>query len=88
MDTERRHLTLRGFYAHLVNNGKTDRALVLDGEYLVIENLTWTNPKEVDICLSEGITNSFRNQVTLIAGNRSETLGNHLQQHCKVGAGQ
>jgi hypothetical protein len=72
-------------YANLDSGGSHARELVLDGEYLIIGKLTWTNAKEVDICLSEGITNSFRNKVTLVAGDRSETIRNHLQQECESG---
>ncbi len=72
-------------YAHLESNGKSDQKLVLDGEYLVIGRVSWVNSNEVNICLSSGLTNSFRNEVTLIAGNRSETIRTHLQEQCQSG---
>jgi hypothetical protein len=72
-------------YAHLDRNGKSDNKLVVDGEYLEFSRITWTGPHDVTLCMQNGITNSYRNQVTLITGDTvdaSETIHNHLQEHC------
>jgi hypothetical protein len=34
--------------------------------------------------LDGGITGTFRSEVTLISGNASETIQNHLQEHCNA----
>src|ERR1700682_1559729 len=70
-------------YAHLERDGKTDKKLMLDGEYLIIGKVTWVSANEVNLCVSEGFTNSFRNQVTLSAGSLSKTVRTHLQENCR-----
>jgi hypothetical protein len=69
-------------YAHLESNGKSTKMLVLDGEYLNVSKITWINRHEVTVCVPEGITNTFRNQVTLSLGHNSETIHTHLEEHC------
>jgi hypothetical protein len=70
-------------YAHLQHGGKKDKQLVVDGTYLEFSKVVWDGPRDVTLCLKEGgITNSFRNEVTLFAGENSETIHNHLQEHC------
>lgn len=69
-------------YAHLENGNKSDRALVLDGEYLEEAKITWLNPNEVTLCVPDGSTDPFRNRVTLIACDRTETIRTHLREHC------
>jgi hypothetical protein len=71
--------------AHLERNGKTKKMLVLDGEYLQNVKIVWTSPQDVTLCLHGGITDTFRNEVTLMVGDTpetSETIHNHLQKHC------
>jgi hypothetical protein len=69
-------------YAHLERNGKKKKMLVLEGENLTIAKITWDSPHEATLCLDGGITVTFRSEVTLIAGNTSETIHNRLQEHC------
>jgi hypothetical protein len=72
-------------YAHLQRNGKTRKILVLSGEDLTVTRITWKNPHDATICLDGGITDTFRNEVTLIVGdglNDSESIHNHLDEHC------
>ncbi len=70
-------------YAHLERNGKSDRKLVIGGEYLESIKITWTSSHDVMLCLHPGsFTDSFSNEVTLIVGDASETIHNHLQEHC------
>ncbi len=71
-------------YAHLDRDGKSDRKLVVDGTYLEISKITWTGPHDVTLCKQAGITNSFRSEVTLISGDTSETIHNHLEEHCNA----
>jgi hypothetical protein len=71
-------------YAHIERNGKTNRALVLDGEYLKVTNIIWTDSHENIICLDGGITNIYHNEVTLSLDGKSETIYSHLQEHCKT----
>jgi hypothetical protein len=69
-------------YAHFDRNGSNKRILVLDGENLTIPKIVWIGPREDTICLKGGITNTFRNEVTLTAGNASVTVRNHLDEDC------
>jgi hypothetical protein len=72
-------------YAHLERNGKTKKMLVLDGGNLTVARIIWNNPHDATLCLGGGITETFRNQVTLIVGDApddSETINNHLREHC------
>jgi hypothetical protein len=72
-------------YAHLERKGKAKKILVLDGENLTVTKIIWKNPHDATICLDGGITDTFRNEVTLIIGDGpddSETIYNHLQEHC------
>jgi hypothetical protein len=68
-------------YANLERNGKA-KMLVLEGENLTVAKITWESSHEATLCLKGGITVTFRNEVTLIAGNTSETIHNRLQEHC------
>jgi hypothetical protein len=70
-------------YAHVERDGKADKKLVLDGEYLLVGKVTWVSANEVNLCISEGLTNSFRNEVTLSAGSLSKTVRTHLQENCQ-----
>jgi hypothetical protein len=72
-------------YAHFERNGKDKKLLVLDGGNLTVAKIIWNDPNDATLCLSGGITETFRNQVTLIVGDApddSETINNHLQEHC------
>ena len=70
-------------YAHLERNGKSDRQLVIDGEYLEFSKIIWVGPHDVTLCMKGGFADSFRTQVTLTVGNASETIHNHLEEHCQ-----
>ena len=73
-------------YAHLERNGKDKKLLVLDGENLTVAKIIWNNPHDATFCLDGGITNTFRNEVTLIVSDTpadSETIYNHLREHCQ-----
>ncbi|WP_348266809.1 hypothetical protein P8936_12905 [Edaphobacter paludis] len=72
-------------YAHFSHGGKSRKQVVLGGEN--IENLAiiWTSPTDVDMCVIDGLTDTFRNQVTLITGDdpsSSYTIHNHFREHC------
>jgi len=72
-------------FAHLERNGKGKKLLVLDGENLTVTKIIWSNPHDATFCLDGGITNTFRNEITLIVGDTpddSETVYNHLREHC------
>ncbi|WP_433972226.1 hypothetical protein [Tunturiibacter lichenicola] len=72
-------------YAHLERHGKSKKLLVLDGGDLTVGRVIWINPHEVNLCIDGGITDTFRNEVTLIIGDGpadSETIHNHLLEHC------
>jgi hypothetical protein len=73
-------------YAHIEANGKNDRELVMDGEYLEKVNVIWLSPTEVALCVEkgyrEGFTDHFRNYATLRAGGVSKTIHSHFQEHC------
>jgi hypothetical protein len=71
-------------YAHLERNGKAKKMLVLEGENLTVAKITWDSPHEATLCLDGGITGTFRSEVTLISGDTSETIHNHLQEHCNA----
>ena len=74
-------------YAHLERNGASKKILVLDGDNLTVAKIIWNNPHESTFCLQGGITNTFRNEVTLIVGDSpeaSETIYSHLQEHCEA----
>jgi hypothetical protein len=73
-------------YAHLEANGKSDRQLVLDGEYLEKTKIIWLSSSQVTLCIPDGYTDSFRTYVTLRAGAMSETIRSHLQEHCNTGS--
>ncbi len=68
--------------AHLERNGKSASVLVLDGENLTVKAVRWNNESNVTICIEGGITNTFRNQVTLFAGALSVTVRNRLDESC------
>lgn len=69
-------------FAHAEGKATSKRILVLSGLYLDISSITWSTPNDVVICMPQGITSTFRNEVTLIAGDLSITIHNHLLEHC------
>ncbi|MDP9053422.1 MAG: hypothetical protein M3N93_03850 [Acidobacteriota bacterium] len=71
-------------YAHLERDGKSRRMLVLEGDNLTVKKITWNSPYDATLCLDGGITGTFRSEVTLISGSTSETIQNHLQEHCNA----
>ena len=74
-------------YAHLERSGKAKKMLVLDGGNLTVAKIIWNNSHDVTLCLTGGITDTYHNEVTLIVGdapNDSETIYNHLQEHCNT----
>jgi hypothetical protein len=71
--------------AHLRRNGKSASIVVLEGGNLTIKNIEWNNQNDVTICIDGGITNTFRSQVTLLAGDSSATVHNHLDERCSTG---
>lgn len=71
-------------YANLKHNGKLERIVVLGGEYLTFANISWDSPHEITLCLVSGITDTYRNEVTLISGDVSIKLDNHLVDNCKA----
>jgi hypothetical protein len=69
-------------YAHLERNGKSSKMLVLEGGDVTVTSVRWDAPSDVTLCMDGGITNTFRNQVTLFAGDASVTVNNHIDEHC------
>ena len=72
-------------YAHFERNGKSKKMLVLQGDDLTVAKIIWNGPNDVTLCLGTGFTEIFRNEVTLSLGDSpepSETISNHLQEHC------
>jgi hypothetical protein len=68
-------------YAHLERNGKDDKQLVLDGDYLADTRAIWLGPNEATLCIS-GFTHTFRNRVTLhVDDSTSNTIRTHLQEN-------
>jgi len=72
-------------YAHFSHGGKTTKEVVLSGEYIENSAIIWTSPTDVDLCVVNGLTDTFRNQVTLITGDdpsSSYTIHDHFKEHC------
>lgn len=67
-------------YAHLEQDGKAAKVLVLSGEYLKVAAIDWASPNENTIHLDTGLTVQFSNVVTLSVGNVSKTIHSHLQE--------
>jgi hypothetical protein len=57
--------------AHLEHNGDSSSAIVLNGGDLTVTDIRWRSQNDVTICIEGGITDTFRNQVTVIAGELS-----------------
>ncbi len=73
-------------YAHFSNNGRNAKQLVMSGENLENSSISWTSPNDVEICADHGLTDTFRNYVTLIRGDKpsdSITIHNHLKEDCQ-----
>jgi hypothetical protein len=69
-------------YAHLERGGRSDKELVLAGDNIDETKIVWLSGYEARICLAGGVTTSFRNEVTLRAGDVSVTLHNQLRENC------
>lgn len=70
-------------YANLQLNGKSDRALVLDGGYLTVPYIGWSNPSEVKICVKGGSIHEFHQEVKLSAGGEEKIIYNRITSICK-----
>jgi hypothetical protein len=76
-------------YAHFEGHRKSDKELILDGEYLEGIKVTWLNPSEVALCAPSGSsTDSFRNNVMLHASGESWRIHSRLQENCNSGTSQ
>jgi hypothetical protein len=73
-------------YAHFSQDGKATKQLILGGEYLESADITWTGQDVMAICLREGFTDEFHNEVTLIIDRTSRTLYAFLKESCSVAA--
>lgn len=69
-------------YVHLVWDGKSDKASVLSGEYIEGSKIIWLDRANLRICVSEGLTSTFRNQVTLGDPGHYRTVHVHLADRC------
>jgi hypothetical protein len=72
-------------YAHFSHGGKTTKQVVLGGGDIENSAIIWTSQTDVDMCILDGLTDTFRNQVTLITGDdpsSSYTIHNHFREHC------
>jgi hypothetical protein len=58
------------------------KVLVLSGENLVIQKLTWTDANNVYICLKGGITDRYANQVSIGPIEKLVKIRNHLVEDC------
>jgi hypothetical protein len=70
-------------FAHFERGGKSRKILVLSGENMTVSKVSWNNSHDATLCLDSGITDTFRNEVTLIVGDTpedSKTVHNHLQE--------
>ncbi len=71
-------------YAHLEAHGKSDRRLVLAGEYLESTAVMWASDSEVTFCIPDGYTDRYSNYVTLEAGEAWLTIHSHLREDCST----
>ncbi len=71
-------------YAHLEAQGKSDRRLVLAGEYLEGSTVMWASDREVTVCIPDGYTDRYNNYVTLEAGKAWLTIHSHLREDCNT----
>jgi hypothetical protein len=58
---------------------RRSKTAVLSGENVTVAKVIWNNPHDATLCLDDGITDAFRNEVTLIVGygsDDSETIDN------------
>ncbi len=69
-------------YAHFNQDGHSTKQLILDGEELTISKIIWSGPTSVTICLSGGITDTFRNEATLIIGRSEKKIHSYLREDC------
>jgi len=69
-------------YAHFRHDGKTDKQLVMDGGYLDISQITWAGSHDATLCMRSGTPKSFHSEVTLTSKGASETIHNHIDEHC------
>jgi hypothetical protein len=69
-------------YVHPVGDEGDDSQLVIDGDYLTFSKVRWKGPREAVFCLSSGMTNTYRNQVTLRFKKGPQTVKTHLLEGC------
>jgi hypothetical protein len=65
-------------YAHFRHGNKSDKKLVLSGDYVGFSKVFWTDPHNIVLCLSAELTNRYYNEVTLSADDAFTTIHNHL----------
>ena len=76
-------------YVHLERAGKSIKRLVLEGDYLKVEKITWDkdDPHAVVFCLNGGSTEIFRNDETLRlddANNTSIRMYHYIRDCCSI----
>lgn len=65
-------------YAHFRHGNKSDKKLVLAGDYIDFSKISWMDSHNIVFCLSTGLTNTYYNEVTLSADGAFTTIHNHL----------
>ena len=70
-------------YVHMLGSGVPESQLVIDGEYLEFSSIKWVGKGEAIFCLKSGVTNTFRNEVTLRVKGQSQKIRTHLVEQCK-----
>jgi len=67
-------------YLHLERSGKSVKELILSGEYVNVSKIEWANSTQNTIFFDSGITDTFRNEVTLSIGGVSQAFHAYLQE--------
>jgi hypothetical protein len=70
------------FYVHFVGAGTAYKDRVLDGEYLERAKVIWLDRENVQICLPQGLTGTFHNEVTLGDPAHNRRVHVHLVERC------
>jgi hypothetical protein len=68
--------------AHYVHDGKEDREVIFDGDYVVISKYEWARPRRLILCYKRGLVANFRNEVDFWVKNELRSFHVTLKEDC------
>ncbi len=68
--------------ASFEKSGQIDKIVIIDGPYLRVSHLIWTDKNHATVCLLTGRVNTFKSSIELRAGGETYNIVNNIDFNC------